>query len=202
MSQSFIALRRSVVVFATVSAAVLCLESGSAQTIPDSQRNQTSTTTAPGPTVEDRVKASYLYRFPDYVEFPATVAERPETELCVLRGGPMSTALQDVQNFTQKQNTASRVPKVRTIGPQDAIDSCWLLYVPPSAASSASQVLRKAVALPILTVGESSDFLEQGGLIGLKVVDGRVRFDVAKTAGERAGLRFRLQLLQYALSVK
>jgi hypothetical protein len=77
-----------------------------------------------------------------------------------------------------------------------------LLYVPAGAASSASPLLRKAAALPILTVGESADFLEQGGLIGLKIVEGRVRFDVAKTAGERAGLRFRSQLLLYALSVK
>jgi hypothetical protein len=182
-----------------MAAALSCLGRANAQTIAESQRNQTSSA---GPTVEDRVKALFLYRFPDYVEYPAAVGQRPEVELCVFRGGAMGTALQDVQNFAQRQNTASRVHKVRNIGPQDAIDSCWLLYVPAGAASSASPVLRKAAALPILTVGESADFLEQGGLIGLKIVDGRVRFDVAKTAGERAGLRFRSQLLQYALSVK
>ena len=173
-----------------------------AQTAAGNMRSQTAAGAGtPGPTLEDRVKALFLYRFPDYVEWPAAAAERPEVELCVPRRGAMGTALQDIQNFARRQNADARPRKVREVDRQDDIDSCWVLYVPAAAASNLAPLLRKAAMLPVLTVGESPDFLQMGGLINLKVVDGRVRFDIAKTAGERAGLRFRSQLLQYALSV-
>jgi hypothetical protein len=53
-----------------------------------------------------------------------------------------------------------------------------------------------------LTVGDERGFVDEGGMIALRVVDGRVRFDVNVTAARRAGLRLSSQLLQLAMSVR
>ncbi len=55
---------------------------------------------------------------------------------------------------------------------------------------------------PVLTVGESSRFLDDGGVISLQVIDRRVRFEVSATAAERIGLRLSSQLLRLAVRVR
>jgi hypothetical protein len=56
--------------------------------------------------------------------------------------------------------------------------------------------------LPILTVGDDSRFLDEGGDIQLKIVAGRVRFEVNAAAASRVGLKISSQLLQLALAVR
>jgi hypothetical protein len=62
--------------------------------------------------------------------------------------------------------------------------------------------LVSAQQTPVLTIGESTTFLDEGGLINLRLVDGRVRFDVNVDAANRVGVRFSSQLLRLALSVR
>ena len=44
--------------------------------------------------------------------------------------------------------------------------------------------------------------LDDGGMVSLRVVDGRLRFDVNMPAVERAGLRLSAQLLGLAMTVR
>ena len=66
----------------------------------------------------------------------------------------------------------------------------------------AGPVLRAAAGRPILTVGDGDRFLENGGVIVMKIVDGRVRFEVNATNAARNGLRISSQLLSLALTVR
>jgi hypothetical protein len=63
-------------------------------------------------------------------------------------------------------------------------------------------LLPRAARLPILTVGEYPAFLNDGGIIGLRVIDGKVRFDVNLRQAERVGLRVSSQLLRLARIVR
>ena len=54
----------------------------------------------------------------------------------------------------------------------------------------------------VLTIGESPDFLREGGIINLLLVGRRVRFEVNPDAAARAGLRLSSQLLQLAVAVR
>jgi hypothetical protein len=56
--------------------------------------------------------------------------------------------------------------------------------------------------LPILTVGETPRFLENGGIISLHVVDRKVRFEIDARAAARAGLTLSSQLMRLASNVR
>jgi hypothetical protein len=60
----------------------------------------------------------------------------------------------------------------------------------------------RAAALPILTVGDYGTFLDEGGIVKLLIIDGRVRFEVDLATAGRVGLRLSSQLLQLALNVR
>ena len=50
----------------------------------------------------------------------------------------------------------------------------------------------------MLTVGESLDFIQQGGLIRFYLDGGTVRFEINRDGAERAGVRISSRLLQLA----
>jgi hypothetical protein len=75
-----------------------------------------------------------------------------------------------------------------------------VLFIGEESERGAS-VLQAAVERPILTVGESDRFLEEGGIIALKVIDRRVRFEIHAANAQRSGLRISSQLLGLALAV-
>jgi hypothetical protein len=54
----------------------------------------------------------------------------------------------------------------------------------------------------VLTVSDDAQFLEAGGMIQLREVRGRIRFEINLAGAEKAGLRMSSQLLQLALSVR
>jgi hypothetical protein len=86
-------------------------------------------------------------------------------------------------------------------GPQ-ALTGCHVLFVPAHAAGDRKQLMARAAALPILTVGDYPTFLNEGGIVELKMVGGRVRFEVDVSTASRVGLRLSSQLLQLALNVR
>ncbi len=83
-----------------------------------------------------------------------------------------------------------------------ALDSCHLLYVPLRSSIDSKDLLTQVRTLPILTIGESADFLEDGGIVSLRVVEGRVRFDVNIEAANRVGVRLSSQLLRLAQRIR
>jgi hypothetical protein len=76
-------------------------------------------------------------------------------------------------------------------------DGCHVLFVP--AGVNAAPHLRDAHSGPLLTVGESPDFLRDGGIINFVMQDGKVRFEINQEAASRAQLRISSRLLRLAL---
>jgi hypothetical protein len=55
--------------------------------------------------------------------------------------------------------------------------------------------------MPILTVGETSDFLSDGGMIRFHLEEDKIRFDINLAAAESARLKISSRLLLLATSV-
>ena len=51
---------------------------------------------------------------------------------------------------------------------------------------------------PVLTVSDADDFTKQGGIIQLRLVDRKIRFEINVDAAERAGLNISSKLLSLA----
>ncbi len=152
------------------------------------------------PSEEYRLKAAFVYRFPQFVEWPAPALQGHEAiTICVLRPNPFGTLLRELISGETLNGTPLAI---REIERPSAIDGCHVVFVPGAGNATARAVLEAVGNHPVLTVGESSRFLEQGGVISLQVIDRRVRFEVSPGAAERIGLRLSSQLLRLAVRVR
>lgn len=140
--------------------------------------------------LEYRVKAAYLFNFARFVEWPAEAVSGPLT-LCVAGRDVFGPVLAD----TVKDESIGGRPLVARVILEPEPD-CNVVFVPRGAAASA--YLRAASGRPVLTIGETPDFQRMGGIVTFVVQDGNVRFEINRTAAERAKLRISSRLLRLA----
>jgi hypothetical protein len=153
---------------------------------------------AQSPSDEYRLKAAFVSRFPQFVEWPeAAIGGSPALELCVLQPNPFGS---DLESLVSGESVNGRPLRVRLVAGVGGLPGCHALFV--GARSDTAGVLKAAVGRPILTVGETDKFLQGGGIIVLRVVDRRIRFEVDASNADKAGLRISSQLLALATAVR
>jgi len=149
---------------------------------------------------EYRVKAAFVYQFPQFIEWPAAaLSGDARLQICVARPNPFGNALRDL---VAGEALNGHAIGIRNVSGTSDVDGCHVLFVAAGAGDLYRDALRRAADKPVLTVGESNTFLEQGGIIRLRIVDRRVRFEVNADAAKRAGLRLSSQLLDLAMGVR
>lgn len=147
---------------------------------------------------EQRLKAAFVFRFPQFVTWPpAATTGRDTLEICVSGGRATAGALRDL---TSGESLNGRTFVVRENPALQSLQSCHVLMMADGQPNRA--VMTRAAALPILTVGDSESFLDDGGIIQLKLVDRRVRFEISMPAAARAGISLSSQLLRLAADVR
>lgn len=152
------------------------------------------------PSEEYRLKAAFVHRIPQFVEWPAPALDAHESiAICVLRPTPFGAALREL---TAGEPLNSRPLAIRDIDDPSVITGCHVVFVPGHRRAAGRAVLKAIGDHRVLTVGESPRFLDDGGVISLHVIDRRVRFEVSATAAERVGLRLSSQLLRLAVRVR
>lgn len=137
------------------------------------------------------VKAEFVFRFPEFVEWPQRRFGAVPPSVCLSPSHPFRDVL------SKASRTSSARPPVRVLEPDQPVRQCDVLYIAPSDVA----LLAEAASLPILTVGDQPDFCQKGGIINLLVIDGRVRFEVSLTQANRVGLKVDSQLLRLATRV-
>jgi hypothetical protein len=149
---------------------------------------------------EYELKAAFVSKFPQFAEWPESALNNSKTfNLCVARPNPFGRAL---DALIAGEALRGRPLVARDITDPQAIDACQLLFVPALPASERKALLARAATRPILTVGDYEGFLDEGGIVNLHIVDGRVRFDINAASANRAGVRLSSQLLRLAVHVR
>jgi YfiR/HmsC-like len=147
---------------------------------------------------EHSLKAAFLAKFPEFVRWPDPVwANQRAVVICLTDSTPFTRQL---QSLTAGAQLGDRFYEVRTVRPDAAVDACHLLFMHDLVASG--ELLARAAKLPILTVSDDPAFLDRGGIILLRTVGRRVRFDVNVSAAHRVELRVSSQLLNLAMHVR
>jgi hypothetical protein len=148
---------------------------------------------------ETKLKAAIISKFPQFVEWPSSVVDgRPAIDLCTVAPDPFGA---DLDELMAGETVGDRPIVVRRLRSDADITGCHLLVI-AGALGERRPLLRRATMLPVLTVGDDPRFLDEGGLVRLRQVGGRMRFDVNADAASRAGLRISSQLLQLAATVR
>lgn len=149
-------------------------------------------------TVEYRVKAAMLYNFTRFVSWPSdALGSGPDLRVCVLGEDPFGDSL---RALVGKPTGDKALAVRRSPGTADA-DGCPVVFIAASEAPRLSEILARLGQGAVLTVSDIDGFVESGGMIGMTLVGGKVRFEVNVAAAKRAGLSISSKLLKLALSV-
>lgn len=149
---------------------------------------------------EYQVKAAFLYNFAKFVEWPPgpATARADELRLCVFGEDPFGDDLDALAEGKAVQNKWLRVARVSTL---DDVQQCQVVFISSIDIGDLAPILRKAHDAHALTVGESHEFVSQGGIISFVMEGNKVRFEINTASAERANLRISSQLLKLAARV-
>jgi hypothetical protein len=151
-------------------------------------------------TEEYKVKAAFLFHFAQLVEWPADAlsAENQSLNLCVFGDEPR---LQELQSTLEGKLIGTRVLHVRLLSQQQGSQGCNVLFLSRDVVRRQAAALRSLRGQPILTVGETDNFLSDGGMIRLRLEADKIRFDINTGAADSSHLKISSRLLLLAASV-
>lgn len=145
----------------------------------------------------DQVEAAYLYNFGKFVRWPAPASQGPMI-LCVAGQGDVNEFL---ARMVEGEQIGGRPLQVKELEGAEDAGSCSILFVGAGERDRLDSYLGAASGKPVLTVGESPDFLSRGGIIQFVLADDHVRFSVNLNAAHRNSLQLSSELLKVAVSV-
>ena len=157
-------------------------------------------TAAQPATEEYKVKAAFLFHFAQLVDWPtgALNAGDRSLDLCVFDDEPR---LPELQSTVEGKLVGSRVLHIRLLTQAHDAQGCNILFLSRDEGRRQAAVLRSVSGQPVLTVGETDNFISDGGMIQLHVDDDRIRFDVNVGAADSANLKISSRLLLLATSI-
>jgi hypothetical protein len=153
-----------------------------------------------GGSLEYQVKAAYLLNFTRYVEWPSQAFEAPgmPVTICVLGRDPFGSVLDAAVLGRTTQGRSVSVRRIRTVA---ETSGCHLVFVSRETSQAQRDLPRTLHALGLLTVGDTDQFAQDGGVIGFVIQNETVRFVVNAEARDRAGLRISSRMLSLAAAV-
>jgi YfiR/HmsC-like len=150
---------------------------------------------------EYQVKAAFLYNFAKFVKWPAGAFARPTDPLVICVIGD-SAVIRALGSTIAGKAIDGRNLVVRTIADVRQMGVCQILFVSGSEQQRVPAILAGCKTRSVLTVGELEGFAAQGGVINLKLEDGKVRFEINTMAANEQGLQISAKLLSLARIVK
>jgi hypothetical protein len=148
------------------------------------------------PSTEYLLKAAVLYNFAKFTHWSNSAFDGPAAplRLCVLGDNPFGAALPALD----RRIVNSRPLITRQVSDTAGLKGCQVLFVSRSAQAAFPVPLDGVEAQLLLIVEDSADFARRGGMINLRTVDDRIRFEINLTSIRSAGLKIDTRLLQLA----
>ena len=165
-----------------------------------SQASLPTRTGAGGASIEYQVKAAYLLNFTRYVDWPSEAFDAPGAPMtiCVLGRDPFGPVL---DGTVRGKVVRGRSLSVRRIQSAREASACHVVFVSRETWRGKRELLESLRTKGLLTVGETDEFAQEGGVIGFVIQEETVRFVVNADARDRAGLRISSRMLSLAAAV-
>ena len=135
--------------------------------------------------------------FTRYVQWPAKSFKQTNS--------PVVIGIFGQDRFGQKlpallagQTVEGRELVLRKVTTLDECKESQILFVSQSEKRRVPKILRSLGVTPVLTVGESENFLQAGGMINFRWREGAVLLEINHVAAQKAGLQISSKLLLIA----
>jgi uncharacterized protein DUF4154 len=151
--------------------------------------------------LENQVKAAYLYRMAEYVEWPGSAfpdADAP-IRIAVVGAEPLAGVL---ARMLVGRTANNRPFVVKTAKVTDNFAGVHILFIGRQEAGSLKQLLGSLKSQPVLTVSDVPGALPDGSVVNLVQDDNRIGFEISMGVAERNGLKLSSRLLAVAKRVE
>jgi hypothetical protein len=159
----------------------------------------------------NKIKAGLLYNMTKMVTWPENsfVDDKPVSILFLGKDDNEIGSYFESQVRSRSLTVKGRKISVKQISQtelddvvREKIKKCHILFIMSSYKGPILKLLHAIGNRPVLVVGESSSFPEEGGMIGLSIEKKRVSISVNLDAVKNTDLKISAQFLQHAKIVK
>ncbi len=139
-----------------------------------------------------RTEANFLAHFASFVEWPpiAFANNQAPIQLCIFANADFGNAIHELAKDLKPHG---RHIQVRTLKKTDRYRSCQILFIGREDAKRYRAILGPIRDLPVLTVGETENFPDAGGIVSF-VFGESLQIDINAGAANRAQLKIRSTL--------
>lgn len=151
--------------------------------------------------VAAQVKAAYIYRFAEYIEWPpaAFADDAAPLVIAVVDADQVAAELNQLRLTRQIKG---RGVTVRTLRAGDPAGAIQVLYVGAQDGARVKRTLEAAATQGVLAITDGAGTLAAGSAISFVPIDNRIRFDVSLAHAERSGLKISARLLAVAHKIE
>lgn len=150
-------------------------------------------------TSEYQVKAAFLFHFAQFVDWPPAAFKDPASPMtyCIVGADPFQGGL---DKTLSGKTIGARPVRVLHLGEPRGSENCQVMFI-ASTAKKLPAILSAVKDEPVLTVGDSEDFVRAGGMIAFCVEEKKIRFEINLDAAKQAKLRMSAKLLALAKTI-
>jgi hypothetical protein len=152
----------------------------------------------PRPT-EYQLKAAFLYNFAKFIDWPpeALADAKAPFVIGILGDNPFGNDLEHVIAGKKINDRSILVQAFHTVA---EAGHCQILFICSSEKKHFSEIIQSLQHSPILTISESDQFIESGGMVNFVQEAGKIRFQINDEAAKAARLKISSKLLSLAIS--
>lgn len=151
--------------------------------------------------VARQVKAAYLYKFGNYVEWPGSAFAHSDTPIVIGVAGDDALAGSLAQLVVGKR-IQGRTVAVRRVDVGQPMSGVHILFVGRMDPGSLARVLDATRGQPVLVVSDAAQAAALDSMVSFVIVDQRLRFKVALEPIASNGLKLSALMLTVAYQVK
>jgi hypothetical protein len=145
------------------------------------------------------IKAAYIYKFMNFVEWPQAGAANGPITLCVAGKDPFGRILD--QGF-QGKRLGERVIVIQRVSELRLARGCQILFVGPISEKEYRVLQKEIQGAPVLSVSDDVEPPSRDATIVFRNVCGRILFDIRAEAARASGIEISSQLLKLARSTR
>ena len=151
------------------------------------------------PPIRYRTEANFLAHFASFVEWPNSAFPdvHAPVRLCLFADVDFGNSLQEL---TKGLMPKGRHVEVRSVKTPEQARACHILFIGRDDAKKYAFILNPIRDSPVLTVGETQDFLDAGGIVDFVFAD-TLQIDINLAAADRSHLKIRSALAALARHV-
>jgi hypothetical protein len=147
---------------------------------------------------EPQMKAAFLLNFPKYVEWPSDSLPASASPIVFAIVGDDEVANEFAAMSNGKSVDGHPIELVRNPSAEQCID-CQVLFIGSEEMRKMAEIVKQLKCASVLTVGESEQFMNEGGMINLARRERRIVLEVNLEATRQTELKISSKLMALAM---